>query len=129
MMKPVTRAGAREQAKAYRAAAVVHVEHVALETDRFDQPRHVIGQVLEGGGEYAGFRRLGRAEADVVGGDQVELVGQRPDQRVVFRAAAEKTVQEQDRRGRDIAGLAVADRSALHQACALTGDGRHWNTS
>ena len=39
---------AREQAKAYRAAAVVHVEHVALKTDRFDQPRHVIGQVLEG---------------------------------------------------------------------------------
>ena len=33
---------------------VVHIEHVALETDRFDQPCHAIGQVLEGVGETPG---------------------------------------------------------------------------
>ena len=77
---------------------------LSLDTNRFDQSGHVVGQVLGGVGEHTGFRRLGHAEADVVRGNRVELVRSRPDQLVVFRAADSKTVQEKDRRGKDIAG-------------------------
>ena len=83
-------------------------------------------QIVEGVGELATKRRIGMAEANIVGGDQVEALSQHRHEVAEHLAAGRQAVQQQDRGRGGVASLAVEDLAAFHIGGSVIDAGGHW---
>ena len=101
------------QPVADRSAVVLDVERVLLQPDLLGELLHHVGQLVEGVVELAYGRGRTVAEAGVVRGDQVELVGQGRDQVAEHMRGSREAVQQQDRRGVLRTRLPVEDVQAV----------------
>ena len=81
-------------------------------------------QIVEGVGELASKRRIGMAEADIVGSDQVKAARQRRHQFAEHLAAGRQAMQQQDRWRGGIAGFAVEDFAAVDGCRPIVGQVR-----
>ena len=114
---------ARGHAEADGAAVVLAcVEGVAGEVHRLGEVIHYCGDVVEGVGEIFWRRGVAVAEAGVVGGDQMELVGEASEQRLEHARGGGKAMQQEKGGGVFGAGFAVEDREVVDFDCVV-GDG------
>ena len=113
-------------AEADGGAVVLHVEGEAVEAELGEQVVGEVGQGVEGVGELVDRRRVGLAEAEVVGGDEVVVVGQVGEQLAEHERAGREAVQQHQGRRLGVAGLSVEEPAALDVERAVAGgEGGH----
>ena len=110
-----------EQPESDGPADVVDVKDVRGDPQLLEQVADEGGEIIERVAVIVPRRRLGMAEADEVGGDEMEAVRERGDQLAKHGAARGEAVQQHDRRRGRIAGFPVEHPAALHGGGAVTG--------